>query len=91
MVIKLVVDLGHLLKDPRKWHEKETTDESIMGQNSSQSSNHRRLKDSQAGLLPTCLGKPLINNYPLNGKALNEDDNIYQDEAFGAAMSINGD
>ena len=48
-----------------------------MGQNSSQSSNHRRLKDSQAGLLPTCLGKPLINNYPLNGKALNEDDNIY--------------
>lgn len=52
-VIKLLVDLDHLLKDTGKFHKGETIDESTIGKNSYQSLNHKGLRDSQVTLLPT--------------------------------------
>ena len=37
-------------------------------------------------LLPTPLGNPPINKYPFNGRALDKDDDIYDDEAFSAPI-----
>lgn len=42
-----------MLKDPGKRYEEKTINESTMRQNSNQSPNQRRFRDSQAGLLTT--------------------------------------
>lgn len=60
IVTKLTMDLSPLWKDPRKCHEGETIDRSIMVQNFGKSPTHRGLVDSPVGLLLTPLGKPPI-------------------------------
>ena len=53
-----------------------------------QSPNHRRLKDSEVGMLP--LAKSPTNKDSINGGTLNKNDDIYKDDDFGNPKSEDG-